>query len=580
MTPPSFGNNEALVDEDGIFQSLPTMTKKEIENSCSANGGYSTPKLNDTLYLHHKGYQRIENLEEFTGLKSLWLHSNGLGKIENINHLHELRCLFLQRNALTTIEGLDGLNSLVQLDLSENNIRHVEGLSHLPNLTTLNLSKNALQDAESISHLKECENLSALDLSKNHLAGSDIIDCLAGIQKVTSLNMEGNPVVSKVAYFRKKVICACKTLRYLDRPIDDIERAAAQAWDKGGIDLERETKTKLLQAKREMNKQTMQEFRDWQASLRREDAGDNFVPRFEVDNTAPPELAIGSSCCSGEAFLTSNEYDELGEQPFIEILDEPVCKEEKPIKDQTQPILEKEDPISSQINKKVVVTLGTNNVVEVRRVKEVPKKEEVVVAKAEEVDLEKENVTPPHNPTPTTTPEDTTRQKEADTIEESARRIRDSLAIMKSNGQQHTNKMSSNITMGWTQEMEKKLMSLASEFGYDFDKVASSLSEDHGSKHITFDSESCFRRWSLLDLSNVEENITKEEEFVCPQTDKALSYFTTFKGRKTMEELQSPSMVVHPDFSTYEEELLSPSGDVVMHRDDWVDEFKSKSHAH
>ena len=123
-------------------------------------------------------------------------------------------------------------------------------------------------------------------------------------------------------------------------------------------------------------------------------------------------------------------------------------------------------------------------------------------------------------------------------------------------------------------------MSLASEFGYDFDKVASSLSENHGSKHITFDSESCFRRWSLLDLSNVEENITKEQDFVCPQTDKALSYFKTSNGRKTLEELQSPSMVVQPDFSTYEEELLSPSGDVVMHRDDWVDEFKSKSHAH
>jgi len=286
-----------------------------------------------------------------------------------------------------------------------------------------------------------------------------------------------------------------------------------------------------------------------------------------------------SSGCSGEAFLTPNEYDELGEQPFIEILDdEPVSKKEEPLEDQSQPILEKEDPISSQINKKVV-TFGTNNIVEVPgRVKEVPTKEEVVVVEAEPADLEKENTKPPHIPTPTTTPEDTTRQKEADTIEESARRIRDSLAIMKSNGQQHTNKMSSNITMGWTQEMEKKLMSLASEFGYDFDKVASSLSEDHGSKHITFDTESCFRRWSLLDWSNVEENITKEEEFVCPQTDKALSYFTTSKGRKTMEELQSPSMVVHPDFSTYEEELLSPSGDVVMHRDDWVDEFKSKSH--
>jgi dynein assembly factor 1 len=45
---------------------------------------YTTPSLNDCLYLHYKGFDRIENLEEFTGLKVIYLEGNGLGKIEGL----------------------------------------------------------------------------------------------------------------------------------------------------------------------------------------------------------------------------------------------------------------------------------------------------------------------------------------------------------------------------------------------------------------------------------------------------------------------------------------------------------------
>ncbi|KAK1739586.1 putative dynein axonemal assembly factor 1 [Skeletonema marinoi] len=250
------------------LEGLPVMSREELLKVALENGGYSTPSLNDTLYLHYKGYRRIENLDKYDGLKSLWLHSNGFERIENLSHLKELRCLFLQRNAFSSIENLQGLDSLVQLDISENSIRVVEGLDHLPNLTTLNLSKNVLEDAASIQHLVECKNLSAVDLSHNKLAGKDVVACITGIEKLTSLNMSGNPVCSKVAYFRKKMIVANKSLRYLDRPIFDNERATAEEWARAGPGAEQELKAKLLAKKQDKERNAMQEFRQWQESVR------------------------------------------------------------------------------------------------------------------------------------------------------------------------------------------------------------------------------------------------------------------------------------------------------------------------
>lgn len=43
---------------------------------------YSTPYLNDIIYLHYKGFDKIENLEEMTGLKAIYMEGNGLHKIE------------------------------------------------------------------------------------------------------------------------------------------------------------------------------------------------------------------------------------------------------------------------------------------------------------------------------------------------------------------------------------------------------------------------------------------------------------------------------------------------------------------
>jgi len=80
---------------DSSDPNFPAMNKKDIRNACIEQGGFETAALNDTLYLHYKGYTKIENLDEYVGLKDLWLDSNGLQEIGNLNHQCNLRCLFL-----------------------------------------------------------------------------------------------------------------------------------------------------------------------------------------------------------------------------------------------------------------------------------------------------------------------------------------------------------------------------------------------------------------------------------------------------------------------------------------------------
>ena len=58
------------------------------------------PELLQRLYLHHKGFTEIQNLDDFTHVKELFLESNSLTKIENLQNLKHLEVLHLEKNKI------------------------------------------------------------------------------------------------------------------------------------------------------------------------------------------------------------------------------------------------------------------------------------------------------------------------------------------------------------------------------------------------------------------------------------------------------------------------------------------------
>lgn len=247
------------------------MTKKMLKQICKDQQMYTTCELNDVLYLHYKGFRKIKDLEEYTGLKVLYLEGNGLTSMLGLENQTMMKSLYLQENSMTKIEGLSQMQDLVNLNLSQNSLETIENLGNLEKLQTLQVPKNRLKTLDSVKGLLECPSLAVVDLQNNELEDERVIDILEQMPNLRVLYLKGNPCIKKVKNYRRTVISRLKNLTYLDdRPVFEEERLQVEAWAVGGKEGEKKERERQKEEKRAKERRNFELFDKMIADAKRE----------------------------------------------------------------------------------------------------------------------------------------------------------------------------------------------------------------------------------------------------------------------------------------------------------------------
>ena len=545
--------------EKGSDEQGPRMTPSGLQKLCLEQpNGYATPSLNGSLFLSFKGYRKIECLEAYTGLKALYMESNAIAVIEGLSELCQLRSLFLKSNLISKIEGLDTLQNLVTLDLSENSITKLEGLSSLPNLSTLNVAKNSLKNVDSIWHLEECKALTSVDLSNNCIStisnndddddddddnhgvednvdsdANDLIDLLSKCHGITALSLAGNPVSNEISHFRKKLIVALKSLKYLDRPVFDQERAMAEAWSVGGREAEARTKKEWQERERNANRQGLEDYRRWQERVREE--------AMETPSEVREAKSVERARQKEQRLAEAREETALERQKYA--LDARAVQkdeEEKVVKDgdiedvdvgddedddEGPPPLADNSDTTAPTASGLKANIGSTEIGKVDNAKDgsIPKEltEELPEEPPKEQPSEHFSVLPVSSPSSAIAEAKVVNKPKSD---DGAALIRESLELLRK--QKESIRLAKDTTESsafcWNDELDSALIRHATASGFDTNEILERLSKAFPSLVVSLDESLMMQRLGVLGLLPTNATAEGKSQDECPE-DNALT---------------------------------------------------------
>lgn len=99
--------------------------------------------------------------------------------------------------------------------------------------------------------LKQLPSLNILDISSNLITNHEtVIPFFAGMPGIISLQALNNPYCKNIRQARRNLILVMPNLFYFDnRPVEEVDRLATEAWKEGGIEAERAVRVEYFAAK-------------------------------------------------------------------------------------------------------------------------------------------------------------------------------------------------------------------------------------------------------------------------------------------------------------------------------------------